>query len=168
LEQSGVLPAEQWNHTLTLSKNQRKAEPWKLKRLMLMRTANLLPSTASVQYQLQSSLKKAWRLNESLEHNPRKLYSPSTVNTMKAKLKEATLLFAIQLVLYGIVCINYRAVALADYHEAAITDFVLASLNFFVIRKIAKSDDTLHQWIGYVMGSVAGSYIGIWLSVILN
>jgi len=48
---------------------------------------------------------------------------------------------------------------------AAVSDFTIASLNFFVIRKIAKSEDSLHQWLGYVMGSVSGSYLGIWLSI---
>jgi len=81
------------------------------------------------------------------------------------KLKEFLLLFAIQLLLYGILCINFRAVAETQYHLAAVSDFTIASLNFFVIRKIAKSEDSLHQWFGYVAGSVAGSYLGIWLSV---
>lgn len=81
------------------------------------------------------------------------------------KLKEASTLFIIQVVLYGLLCINYRSVADAHYNLAAISDFTIASLNFFVIRKIAKSDDTLHQWVGYVLGSVAGSYLGIWLSI---
>ena len=81
------------------------------------------------------------------------------------KLKECLLLFAIQLVLYGILCINFRAVAETQYHLAAVSDFTIASLNFFVIRKIANSEDALHQWFGYVAGSVVGSYLGIWLSV---
>lgn len=81
------------------------------------------------------------------------------------KLKEAGILFLIQVVLYGLLCINYRAVAEAHYNLAALSDFTVASLNFFVIRKIAKSDEALHQWVGYVAGSVAGSYLGIWLSV---
>lgn len=87
---------------------------------------------------------------------------------MGSKLKEASLLFIIQLILYGLLCINFRAVALADYHVAALSDFTIASMNFFVIRKIAKSDDAIHQWIGYVLGSVAGSYLGIYVSILLN
>ena len=81
------------------------------------------------------------------------------------KIKEASLLFIIQVVLYGLLCINYRSVSAAHYNLAAVSDFTIASLNFFVIRKIAKSEDSLHQWLGYVMGSVAGSYLGIWLSI---
>ena len=87
---------------------------------------------------------------------------------MITKLKEASVLFIIQLVLYGLLCVNFRAVALAHYHEAALSDFTIASINFFVIRKIAKSDDAMHQWVGYVLGSVAGSYLGIYVSILLN
>jgi hypothetical protein len=84
------------------------------------------------------------------------------------KFKEALLLFCIQIISYSLLCINFRAVAATDYHEAAITDFMLASLSFFVIRKIARSEDAIHQWLGYVTGSVTGSYLGIYLSSILN
>jgi hypothetical protein len=87
---------------------------------------------------------------------------------MIIKLKEASILFFIQLALYGLLFINYRAIALTHYHEAAISDFTIASMNFFVIRKIAQSNDAIHQWIGYVLGSVAGSYLGIYISVLLN
>jgi len=84
------------------------------------------------------------------------------------KFKEAATLAIIQIVLYGLLCVNYRAIALVHYHEAAISDFLVASMNFFVIRKIAQSSDALHQWIGYVTGSVIGSYLGIYLSVLLT
>jgi hypothetical protein len=87
---------------------------------------------------------------------------------MITKLKEASLLACIQIVSYSLLCINYRAVATTQYHEAAVTDFMIASMSFFVIRKIAKSEDSLHQWIGYAVGSVIGSYLGIYLSVLLN
>jgi hypothetical protein len=63
---------------------------------------------------------------------------------------------------------NFRAVAGAHYHEAALTDFLIASMNFFVIKKIAQSTDTFYQWVGYVVGSVIGSYVGIYLSVLIS
>ena len=87
---------------------------------------------------------------------------------MNQKFKEAALLFFIQIVLYGILCINFRAVAQAQCDVAAVSDFTVASLNFFVIRKIANSNDTLHQWAGYVLGSVAGSYLGIYISTLIH
>ncbi len=80
------------------------------------------------------------------------------------KLKEASVLFFIQVLSYTIWCINFRAVADTHYHTAAISDFMIASINFFVIRKIAHGQDHIHQWFGYAAGSVVGSYLGIWLS----
>jgi uncharacterized membrane protein YfcA len=80
------------------------------------------------------------------------------------KTKEFLTLFCIQIVAYTIFCINYRAVAEAHYHTAAISDAGIASLNFFVIRKIAHGQDNVHQWAGYTLGSVVGSYVGIWIS----
>lgn len=82
--------------------------------------------------------------------------------------KEASILFIIQIVLFGLLCINYRAIAETQYHLAAISDFTIASLNFFVIKKIANSEDAFHKWIGYVLGSVAGSYIGIYISTLIH
>ena len=61
------------------------------------------------------------------------------------KLKEASLLFGVQIVLYAIWCINFRAVADAHYHAAAISDFMIASINFFVIKKISHGQDQFHQ-----------------------
>ena len=87
---------------------------------------------------------------------------------MNSKLKEATTLFFIQIILYGILCINFRAVAQAQYHVAVAADFIVASLNFFVIRKIANTNDAVHQWAGYVLGSVAGSYLGIYISTLIH
>ena len=87
---------------------------------------------------------------------------------IKQKIKEASLLFCIQILSYSLLCINFRAVAQTQYHLAALTDFTLASMSFFIIRKIARSDDALHQWIGYVLGSVAGSYLGIYISTLLH
>lgn len=84
------------------------------------------------------------------------------------KLKEAAWLFLIQTILYGVMCVNMRAVALKDYEWALVSDFAIATLNFFVIRKIAQGGDALHQWAGYVAGSLAGTALGIWISSILT
>jgi hypothetical protein len=86
----------------------------------------------------------------------------------KQKLKEMAILFSIQILSYSLLCINFRAVAQTEYNIAAITDFALASMAFFVIRKIARSEDSFHQWIGYVLGSVAGSYLGIYISSLIH
>jgi len=83
---------------------------------------------------------------------------------MITKLKEASVLFFIQVLSYTIWCINFRAVADAQYHTAAMSDFMIASIQFFVIRRIAHGQDHIHQWAGYALGSVAGSYLGICIS----
>lgn len=83
---------------------------------------------------------------------------------MRLKLKEASILFVVQIFMYTIWCINFRAVADAHYHTAALSDFLIASMNFFVIKKIAHGQDNFHQWAGYALGSVVGSYFGIWVS----
>lgn len=84
---------------------------------------------------------------------------------MRTKLKEAGLLFTIQIFMYAIWCINFRATAATQYHLSAVSDFMIASMNFFVIKKISHGQDQFHQWAGYALGSVVGSYLGIWISV---
>jgi len=81
------------------------------------------------------------------------------------KLKEAAVLFFIQIFTYTVFCVNFRAVAQGQYNLTAATDFVLATTSFFVIRKIAHGQDHIHQWAGYALGGVAGSYLGIWISL---
>jgi uncharacterized membrane protein YfcA len=85
-------------------------------------------------------------------------------NITSIKIKEFFTLFFIQILSYTILCVNYRAVGNTHYHTAAISDFLIASLTFFVIRKIAHGQDHAHQWAGYALGSVIGSYLGIWIS----
>jgi len=87
---------------------------------------------------------------------------------MKAKILDSLLMFVIQLVSYTLLVVNYRAVAHANYFWSAITDFAIASFSFFIIKKIAKSDDSLHLWFGYAMGGLVGSIFGIWLSVLIH
>lgn len=74
-------------------------------------------------------------------------------------------MFLIQLISYSLLVVNFRAVAQANYFWSAVTDFTIASFSFFVIKKIAKSDDSIHLWFGYAMGGLAGSILGIWISL---
>jgi hypothetical protein len=81
--------------------------------------------------------------------------------------KESITLFIVQTVLFSVLCVNFRAIAFAHYHTAVISDFIVASLQFFVIKRIADSDSSVSHWAGYTFGSVAGSYLGIYISTIL-
>jgi hypothetical protein len=79
----------------------------------------------------------------------------------RAKAREFGLFFVTQCVSYILVVVNQRAVTHSEYLLTALSDFALGSLGFFLLRKIVKSDDALHQWLGYALGGVAGGIIGI-------
>lgn len=67
--------------------------------------------------------------------------------------------------MFALLCYNYRAVAKGDYVLSAISDFLIASMSFFVIKRIAKDEgDNFWLWLGYSLGGVAGSLLGIWIS----
>ena len=83
------------------------------------------------------------------------------------KIKDALILFFIQIANYSLLVINYRSVAQAHYFWSAVSDFACASFSFFVIKKIATSDNTFHGWLGYAMGGVIGSVLGIWISKLM-
>lgn len=76
-------------------------------------------------------------------------------------------MFFIQVTSYSIMCINFRAVAQAQYLWASLSDFAIATLSYFVIKRIAHNDNSFHQWLGYALGGVAGSILGIWLSKLI-
>lgn len=76
-------------------------------------------------------------------------------------------MFFVQILSYSLLCINYRAVAQAEYFQAAISDFTIATLGYLVIKKLANSDNSFHQWLGYSLGGVVGSIVGIWISKML-
>jgi hypothetical protein len=86
---------------------------------------------------------------------------------MNKKIKDALILFIIQIANYGLLVINYRSVAQAHYFWSAISDFACATFSFFVIKKIATSDNTFHGWLGYSLGGVVGSVLGIWISKLM-
>ena len=76
-------------------------------------------------------------------------------------------MLGIQTLSYGLLVINYRAVAQAHYIWSALSDFAIATLGYFVLKHLASSDSTLHQWLGYALGGVVGSLFGIWLSKVM-
>lgn len=83
------------------------------------------------------------------------------------EIKNAILFFFAQMLLYLIFALNYRAIAQGNYIWSVISDVIVASITFFIIRKIAKSEDSILLWIGYTVGSVFGTIFGIYISVLL-
>jgi ABC-type nitrate/sulfonate/bicarbonate transport system permease component len=86
---------------------------------------------------------------------------------MVVKIKEFLLMFIIQVTSYSLLCINFRAVAQAHYFWASLSDFAIATLGYFVLKHLATSASTVHQWLGYALGGVVGSLLGIWLSTVM-
>lgn len=79
--------------------------------------------------------------------------------------KQGAVLFVSQLVSYTIVTMNFRYVAQGNLAAALATDALHASLSFFVIRRIAQGGaETFAPWLGYLLGSLAGTAIGMRLS----
>lgn len=81
--------------------------------------------------------------------------------------KDALVLGLMQFLSWGICTMSWRAVAQANVHAAILTDSTLATLNFFVIKRIVKGkgEDTFVAWLGYTFGAVLGTVSGIHLSL---
>lgn len=84
---------------------------------------------------------------------------------MGQSIRTGAVLFACQLVAYTLVTMNFRYVAHGNVAYALGTDALHASISFFVIKRIATSEDTsFGPWLGYLLGSLAGTAIGMHLS----
>ncbi len=77
---------------------------------------------------------------------------------------EALQFFAIQAVSYCLITFNYRAIAQASAANAVGSDLLFASMSFFVIRKIARTESSVISWLGYSAGSGVGTLAGIVIS----
>lgn len=82
-------------------------------------------------------------------------------------IKDAFVLFFAQMLSFAVISINTRAIAQADYFWSVLTDLIVATLSYFVVRKIAKSPNSVCRWAGFAIGSAIGTIIGIWLSKII-
>jgi hypothetical protein len=79
--------------------------------------------------------------------------------------REAGIFFAVQTFNYGAVAIYTRLVAQAAIVPAVSLDAVFAGVNYFVIRKIAKSDEDVLGFAAYVLGAAVGTLTGIWITL---
>ncbi len=64
---------------------------------------------------------------------------------------------------FGIIAVNYRAVAQGRYAATILTDAVIAIAGFTLFRLIAESGD-LASMAGYTAGAALGGATGIWLT----
>jgi hypothetical protein len=78
--------------------------------------------------------------------------------------------FCMQFVSYALLVANGRAYVQGSYGWTALTDSLIATQNFLVIRRMAKeSDDELHglSMLGYILGGTLGSVTSIFVTKIL-
>lgn len=79
-------------------------------------------------------------------------------------MKQGLILFVVQFFLNLIATVNMRATAQGNYLWTGITDFVTAVLGFATIYLIIEGGNWVEKLIGFTVGAVAGSLIGIYLS----
>lgn len=84
---------------------------------------------------------------------------------MRKRILNALVLFSVQLFNYAAVAIYTRFVSQADYLRSCSLDAVFALVNFFVIKRIATSDNDWISIVAYVVGSSLGTFIGIWTTL---
>jgi hypothetical protein len=88
---------------------------------------------------------------------------------LNAECKMFVILFVVQLFSYGMVTYNYRMIAQMKMVEALGSDAMIGSANYFIIRKIAKDENpSFFAWLGYMLGGVVGTYLGMHLSLWLH
>ena len=79
-------------------------------------------------------------------------------------MKTFSLFFALQFLLYLLVTVNFRAIAEARYGWTILTDTLISAAQFWIIRKVGGSAESLVAWGGFVCGGASGSSAGIYLS----
>jgi hypothetical protein len=78
--------------------------------------------------------------------------------------KTFILFFALQFGLYFLMTVNYRAIGHARYFWTVLTDVLIATAQFWLIRKVGASPETVIAWGGVVCGGATGSPAGIYVS----
>lgn len=85
-----------------------------------------------------------------------------------SKLRGAASMFCIQVVAYLLATLNFRVVQSGSYSGVAVTDALLATFGFLVVRRVARSEEAWHLWLGYMLGGVAGGVLGLAVSLWLG
>lgn len=84
--------------------------------------------------------------------------------SIRAQLRGAAVLCASQSAIYSLATVNIRAVAARDFPTALLTDAALATLVYFVIRRVAREPASVVPWLGYLVGSLIGTAVGMAIS----
>jgi hypothetical protein len=87
-------------------------------------------------------------------------------------IKEALILFFVQIIQCTVIAINYRSISQANYPVTALSAASIAGITYFLIRRISDNGKNEKRrmdiaWIGFMLGSVVGDIVGIYVSKIL-
>ncbi len=81
------------------------------------------------------------------------------------RFKDLSSIFIGQFLVYGIVIVNTRSFTKDQYLMTALSDILLAGINFYIIRKITKAEDEDKlSMLFYVMGGTIGSLVFMYIS----
>lgn len=82
-------------------------------------------------------------------------------------MKDALLFFFAQAISYALITLSMRGVAagIQQLPLILLTDGINVTLSFFVIRRIAHSEDSIVGWLGYLAGSLVGTTVGMLVSI---
>jgi hypothetical protein len=82
------------------------------------------------------------------------------------QLKRFAFWFVVQFIQYALVVANGRAYVLASYMATAVTDLLIATLNFVIMVKFVENKDHRDRWsmAGYVTGGTLGSLAAIYIT----
>lgn len=90
-----------------------------------------------------------------------KYEQPDSLN----RLREPAILFGIQVVQYSVVCFSYRALAQANIPVTVGIDLLYAALQFAPIQRVASAAKGWLSQSSYALGSAAGTWLGIVISL---
>ena len=77
--------------------------------------------------------------------------------------REFLLMFLAQALNFALLCWNYRAVALGYIPTTVLSDFVIAAVQFKLIKRVALAQGNA-SFAGYVLGGAVGSAISVYLT----
>ena len=63
---------------------------------------------------------------------------------------------------YAVLTFNIRAVAVSSYWALAVTDLVIATLGFTILKKVEEANGTVDM-MGYAIGGTLGAQVAMWV-----
>lgn len=70
-------------------------------------------------------------------------------------------IFILQVVDFILICVNFRAVAHLQYIPAILTDAAMCALGWTFFQ-IMKEDSSMGARVGFILGGVVGSFLGMY------